>query len=34
MKTLNKQLEIAIELAIKYHKGQIDKGGIHIFYIP
>ena len=27
MKTLNEQLEIAIELAIKYHKGQIDKGG-------
>ena len=27
MKTLNKQLEIAIELATKYHKGQIDKGG-------
>ena len=27
MKTSNEQLEIAIELAIKYHKGQIDKGG-------
>ena len=27
MKTLNEQLEIAIELAIKYHKGQMDKGG-------
>ena len=27
MKTLNEQLEIAIELASKYHKGQIDKGG-------
>ena len=27
MKTLNEQLEIAIELATKYHKGQIDKGG-------
>ena len=27
MKALNEQLEIAIELAIKYHKGQIDKGG-------
>ena len=26
MKTLNEQLEIAMELAIKYHKGQIDKG--------
>ena len=27
MKTLNEQLEIAVELAIKYHKGQMDKGG-------
>ena len=27
MKTLNEQLEIAIELALKYHKEQIDKGG-------
>ena len=27
MKTLNEQLEIAIELAIKHHRGQIDKGG-------
>ena len=27
MKTSNEQLEIAIELALKYHKEQIDKGG-------
>ena len=27
MKTSNEQLEIAIELALKYHKGQMDKGG-------
>ena len=27
MPTLNQQLEIAIGLAVEFHKGQIDKGG-------